>query len=566
MPKTDAAGRGVWFRQSRFALFIHWGLYSPLAGVWKGKVYHGIGEWIQCMARIPAAEYATLAGQWNPVDFDAREWARVAREAGMRYIVLTTKHHDGFALFKSQVSPFNMVEATPFGRDIVAELAEACRAEGLGLGFYYSQTQDWHEPDAEGNHWDAWTGPKDFNRYLQNKALPQIRELLTNYGPVALIWFDTPGPISAEASKSLEEMIRALQPGCLINSRIGNGRGDYETLGDSEIPHQPVEGLWETIDTHNDSWGFVTHDLNWKTPGELAVSLVRVVSRGGNYMINVGPEGSGKLPEASVRALRQVGEWLKGAGPSVYGAGPSGLPGVPWGESTRSGDRIFLHVLDWPRDGRLVLPGVRASQPVQARRLGGDRSSLTVTPCQGGLAVALPLGRPEELIPVIEIENGSGLEISPGLYLLKGWENALEAYQAVGSGFVLGKASWMEKMGEWKHRECLEKWTTGGQARWEVSLVEPGWFRLELEYACCLESDQSEWRMTWGGASLLFPMIASGNVDSRPHGGPLIRFRSLCLGVVGFETAGPQVLTLGLEAGEGGGVRIGGLRLVPVRM
>ena len=219
------AARGAWFRESRYAMFVHWGLYSEAAGVWRDRTYYVIAEWLMHAARIPVRDYETLCARFNPVEFDARAWVQLARDAGMKYLVITAKHHDGFAMFKSRASAYNIVDATPFGRDPLQELAVACRAGGLKLGFYYSQFQDWHEPDAGGNTWD-FGEPRDFDRYLRAKAMPQIEELLTNYGPIGLIWFDTPGHISRAASQELLDLVRRLQPDCLVNSRIGNGLGE----------------------------------------------------------------------------------------------------------------------------------------------------------------------------------------------------------------------------------------------------------------------------------------------------------------------------------------------------
>ena len=302
--------RGEWLKDSRFAMFIHWGLYSELGGRWNDKTYYGIAEWIMNRAQIPAAEYEQVAGRFNPTGFEAREWVKLAKDAGMRHIMITSKHHDGFAMFKSAASPYNIVDATPFRRDPLKELADACQAEGLRFGFYYSQTQDWHERDAVGNTWDWPNEGRDFQKYLQTKAIPQIEELLHGYGPLAGIWFDTPGPITPAESKMLVDLVHQHQPQCLVNSRIGNNLGDYDTLGDQEIPRLPRPGLWETPDTHNDTWAYAGYDHNWKSPREIAERLVRVVSRGGTYMLNVGPDGTGRIPEQSARILREVGQWV----------------------------------------------------------------------------------------------------------------------------------------------------------------------------------------------------------------------------------------------------------------
>ncbi|NCB09817.1 MAG: alpha-L-fucosidase, partial [Bacteroidia bacterium] len=265
--KQDA--KMEWWREARFGMFVHWGLYAVPAGEWNGEEIPGISEWIMLRAKIPVAEYEKLAEQFNPEKFDAEEWVRLAKLAGMKYIIITSKHHDGFAMFHSAASHYNIVDATPFGRDPLKELAEACQAEGVRLGFYYSQTIDWHEPDAVGNSWDGWPTERDFKRYLRGKVFPQIEELLTHYGPVAGIWFDTPGPITPEESREIVELVHRLQPDCLVNSRIGNGLGDYDTLGDQEIPRLPRPGLWETPDTHNDTWAFSHFDTSWKSAREL---------------------------------------------------------------------------------------------------------------------------------------------------------------------------------------------------------------------------------------------------------------------------------------------------------
>jgi alpha-L-fucosidase/quercetin dioxygenase-like cupin family protein len=319
--------RLAWFRDAKYGLFIHWGLYSIPAGEWKGKTIPGIGEWIMNRGRIPAAEYGRLATQFNPVKFDADAWARLARDAGMKYIVITSKHHDGFALFKSKASSFNVVDATPFRRDVLKELAAACAKYGIRLGFYYSQSQDWHEPNGAGNDWDF--GPdslKDYDKYLRAKAEPQVKELLTNYGPVALIWFDTPRMMQGDRAHRFTEIVRALQPSTLIDGRLGES-GDYISTGDNVIPGAVNAQAWEVPATINHTWGFRKDDKDWKSPGEVIFKLVDVVSKGGNYLLNVGPMANGEMPQAAQDVLRAAGTWLKANGEAVYGARPT-----PFGE------------------------------------------------------------------------------------------------------------------------------------------------------------------------------------------------------------------------------------------
>lgn len=365
-PESPAAKarRLEWFRHDKFGLFIHWGLYSIPAGYWKGQRSPGIGEWVQHRLRIPVAEYAQLARWFNPIRFDADAWAQLAVDAGMKYVVITSKHHDGFALFKSGVSDFNVVDATPFKRDIIKELAEACARRGLRFGVYYSQSQDWHERGGTGNNWDfPENAVKDkdgsYDHYLQTKVEPQLRELLTNYGPMCLIWFDTPQLMTGDRPKRLTDIVRSLQPAALIDGRLG-AVGDYQSTGDNVIPPKASDDAFEVPATLNHTWGYRTDDHNWKSPGELIFKLVDIASKGGNYLLNVGPTAEGVIPQPSQDALREVGAWLKVNGEAIYGTGRS-----PFGEEfgdhatnlkNRAGQPVFLGFNDWrctTRPGKL---------------------------------------------------------------------------------------------------------------------------------------------------------------------------------------------------------------------
>ena len=346
--QTEAALKH--FDSIKFGMFIHWGLYALPAGEWKGKYVRGIGEWIMFREKIPVAEYAKLAKKFNPVKFNGDEWAQLAQDAGMKYMVITAKHHDGFAMFGSKASKYNIVDATPYGKDPMKPLSAACAKRGIGFGFYYSQDQDWHEAGGRGNTWD-FSVERDPQPYLKNKVFPQVKELLTGYGKLELIWFDTPGLLSLDQVTELRNQVKKLQPSCLLNSRIGHGMGDYTQTGDNAIPIQVFtsQGKWEVPATLNDTWGFKKRDQHWKEPRDLIGKLADIVSKGGNYLLNVGPTAEGVIPAASQRILRTIGKWLEVNGESIYGTSPSPFwfPDIAWRATVKPG-KLYLHILNWP--------------------------------------------------------------------------------------------------------------------------------------------------------------------------------------------------------------------------
>lgn len=340
------------FSEMKFGLFIHWGLYAIPAGEWKGQYLRGIGEWIMRRFEIPAAEYARLAEEFNPVKFNADEWAQLAKDAGMKYMVITSKHHDGFSMFESEASPYNIVEATPYGKDPMKDLAASAAERNIKFGFYYSQAQDWYEKDAAGNTWDFPAG-KNPAPYLESKVFPQVTELLSNYGDLALIWFDTPQLLSEEQVVRLKKLVKEKQPYCLVNNRIGYKQGDYEQMGDNSIPTLVYDQqVWEVPATLNDTWGFKTNDHNWKNPSDLIYKLCDIVSKGGNYLLNVGPDAEGVIPQASQNILRTIGRWLSTNGEAIYGSSHSPLfmPDNNWRCTAKPG-KLFIHVFNHNEEG-----------------------------------------------------------------------------------------------------------------------------------------------------------------------------------------------------------------------
>jgi len=412
--------RMQWWREARFGMFIHWGLYSIPAGTWKGKQIPDIGEWIMNNASIPVADYKALASQFNPTDFNAHNIVALAKSAGMKYIVITAKHHDGFAMFASKADPFNIVDATPFHRDPIRELAEECRRQAIKLGFYYSQDQDWTAPggaayktdhhDLPSHHWDpAQDG--DFATYLHTKAIPQMKELLTNYGdfPV-VIWFDTP---TADMTPALGGEIVALlnqHPNLIWNNRLGGG---YK--GDTETPEQyiPAKGFpgrdWEACMTMNDTWGYKSYDTNFKSTETLLRNLIDIASKGGNYLLNIGPDSKGNVPAPEVERLQQMGNWLAVNGEAIYGTKPTlfgdeagsfsatekdadgkpkFIPAWNW-RSTTSANKIYIELFRWPGKSFQLATVPRT---VSGAYLLADnaRKALKVTRTGGGITVDLP--------------------------------------------------------------------------------------------------------------------------------------------------------------------------------
>lgn len=324
---TTADARMQWFRDAKFGMFIHWGLYAIPAGKWDGTYAPGAGEWLMNDRHIPVADYEKLAPQFNPTQFDAKEWVRIAIDAGMKYIVITTKHHDGFCLFKSKLTTYT-VEHTPFGRDVMAELSTAAREAGLRIGWYHS-IMDWHHPDAQRtfhpNYNDGKRKAPNFDRYYRDYLKPQVGELLTNYGQIDLMWFDGEwiADWNNEYGKDLYEHCRKLQPKIIVNNRVGPGRhgfegttaegafaGDYDTP-EQQVPKEALKRPWESCITMNGTWGFRTDDTNWKLTQQLLKTLQEVNAKGGNLLLNVGPEANGKIPQASVDRLKEMGEHLR---------------------------------------------------------------------------------------------------------------------------------------------------------------------------------------------------------------------------------------------------------------
>ena len=414
--------RKEWWRDARFGMFIHWGAYSMLGGVYKGDTCRGGAEWVMDKLDIPIPDYEKIVAKFNPVKFNADDWVSMAKDAGMKYIVLTAKHHEGFCMWDTKVTNYNIMDFTPFKRDIVKELSEACKKQGIKFCFYYSIV-DWHNPQAQAPLFPNYNaGQKDstainpeFPEYFENYLKPQIKELLTNYGDIGVVWFDGDWipDYTSKMGKELYTFIREIQPNTIVNNRVDKGRtgmsginkegqfaGDFGTP-EQEIPATGISSDWESCITMNGSWGYKPSDHNWKSSEALIRNLIDIVSKGGNFLLNVGPSSEGLFPTESIERLKAMGVWIKTNGESIYGAKASPYDRPEWGRYTCKSGIIYAHVFDWPEDGVLTLN--KNIKVKSASLLASPNTELKVKNDDSGVSVLLPKMAPDTVASVVKI-------------------------------------------------------------------------------------------------------------------------------------------------------------------
>lgn len=545
--------RGHMFEWGNYAMFIHWGLFSHLGNIWNGKTYYGIGEWMMDvnMANADKNEYKAVARSFNPTNFDAMKIAQLAKDAGMKYIIITSKHHDGFAMYHSLCDKFNIVDATPFGRDPMKELAEACKQLGLGFGFYYSHNQDWTTPGASGaSKVDAEGNTKTFDDYFNTKCLPQVEEITKNYGDIELIWFDTPGDIPQKYVQKLVDVVHKNQPGALVSGRVGYNLGDYQTLGDMEVPLENIEGLWESVDVTNDVWGYAWYDQNWKSPKQILKNLISTIARGGTYMLNIGPDGLGDIPEFMSKALQASGKWIARYPQVVYGTEPSPWKhALPWGDVVKQGNKLYLNVYEWPTSGKLYLPGLK-TEIISAGIFNGKKQQRIKYEKEGSWTVFdIPYRKPDPMITVIElvmkddvvVDTTQALDPEIGL-------KELSVKFATPTDCHVYKSSWMEKFGEWKHVYCVSDLNQGGRIAWAIDVKEAGIYHIDLKVR---GNKRIIWKIeTDEGNMVQNEQSASSIFCERP------------MGWIRFDKPGKHLITVSMP--EGGQADLASISFIPV--
>jgi alpha-L-fucosidase len=547
--KAERDARMEWFREARFGMFIHWGVYAVPAGTYNGKQIPGIGEWIMNKGKIPMAEYQAYASQFNPVKYDPDAWVRLARDAGMKYIVITSKHHDGFALFDSKVSKWDVVDATPYGKDLIAPLAKACKKYGLKLGLYYSQAQDWNQGgSAAGGKWDP-AQEHDMDDYIRDIAVPQVKEILSNYGPISVLWWDTPRDMNNQRAEQLLPLL-TMQPGIIHNNRLGGDyKGDISTP-EQHIPGTGLEGDWESCMTMNRTWGFKSYDHDWKSSETLIRNLVDIASKGGNYLLNVGPTAEGLIPGPSIERLKAMGAWMKVNSESIYGTKASPCSRPAFGRITQKemggNATLYLHVFDWPADGNLFVP---VKNKIKSCYLLADKNrSLKVVNDEEGVTVLLTGTAVDPVNSVVVLNLVGATEISSANQINQQKDGSilLSAKQATINntfGTYVAVEPESNAIGSWDHPKVTLEWT--------FRVNTPGTFNIIAEIA---STKNSALKVSVGNQSMKATIPAGSDINN---------FTPIEVGSITIDTKGEYTLYLAPDQKEWNPVKLRHVALYP---
>jgi alpha-L-fucosidase len=491
--------RMQWWREAKFGMFVHWGLYSKPEGEWKGKVVNGYAEHLMRKEKISRAAYLELAHEFNPLKFNAEEWILNAKKAGMHYFIVTAKHHDGFALFDSGVSDFDIIDQTPFKRDAMAELAAAAKKYGMKFGFYYSHAFDWEHPDAPGNDWEyknpggdqligganwfdnhpEWL-PKAV-KYVDQKVIPQIKELINKYHP-DILWFDTPHKLPLSENLRILQAIRETDPNIVVNGRLARSAsgnfGDYQNTGDRPAELRTVDGDWEAIPTTNESYGYSKHDNSHKPAKFFIRLLANAASRGGNILLNIGPKGDGSFDQKDSRILDSIGVWLQQNAAAVFGTERSTLPIPGWGVATQKDRTVYLHVFDWPKDGKLLFGGLK-TEVRSAYLLADDaKKKLNVKRLNSSdVRIDVPELSPDDSDAVVVLELNAPVKAEGPRLLSSQNTNRLLSFDALLHGKAFG-------FGDGKtDRYFVDGWKAATQFfSWDFKTLQASKYKVLVKY------------------------------------------------------------------------------------
>ena len=564
--QTNLDQRLAWWRDARFGMFIHWGVYSHLGGTWQGKPVHGYAEHIQRIMKIPIAVYRReVAGHFDPTNFDAEAWVRLAKDAGMKYIVITAKHHDGFAMWPTKVNDYNVMDATPWHHDPMKDLKAACEKYGLKFGFYYSQAFDWGNSNAPGNDWDYnnpggdkliggrnwWDTKPEFmqqaRRYVDEKAIPQLLELIHNYHP-DILWFDTAGKLPPSENLRIFQAVREADPNVVISGRLVYGWGDYADTTDRPANFPPHDGDWEGIPTTDESYGWNQNDLSYKPPSHFIQLLAKAAARGGNVLLNIGPMGDGNIDPKDVAILKGIADWWQANGESVRGTTRTPLPVQTWGESTRKGNTLYLHVFNWPSNGRLVVGGLKSKVERDAFFLPDMLLVAAAIP-------AFPASRLNPLDVSISVPSEVRDKVDSVIVLHCDGEIQADTNRLLQSEFPSdtlrafdGKLHGKLRYGPGKKTDdYVLNWTSTKEfVSWPVRLIEPATYDVAVNYVAPEHSAGGMFTVSLGSQALNGTvaagnpqMVSLGRVSLKPGvfeikvaatkivGGELMRLRSL---------------------------------------
>ncbi|PQV48969.1 alpha-L-fucosidase [Jejuia pallidilutea] len=547
--------RMEWWQEARFGMFIHWGIYTKLAGFYNGKAQPNSAEWIMNRAEIPIAEYEKLAEDFNPTQFNAKEFVGLAKEAGMKYMVITAKHHDGFSMFHSKASDYNIVDATPFKRDILKELAKECQEQGIKFGFYYSQAQDWHHPGGMGNHWDKSIKRVSSDEYVYEKALPEVKQLLTEYGPIAIFWWDTPRKMTKSVVDSLHHITTALQPRIITNDRLGDDYpGDHKTFERNGPRYKPEAKYWELCQPISGSWGYRSDDDNFKSIPTLIRNLIDQASKGGNYLLNVSPTHEGTLKQEAVERLKAIGQWMDKNSKAIYGTQASPTETIPdWGRITMKTEDnkglLYLHVYDW-KDGA-SLPIRLNNQVEQCYLLTDESRNFQAETTAQGINVKLTGDAPDSIASVIVLKLKSmpnALPIKPlgqdenGVVVLPAYRAQYENLQGPGAQYN-------------EHLDCIGDWESEtARVYWNLEFNVPGTYQLVAHYSA---KEATEISVSINGASKNIKISASGT--------NIKRFKKIELGTFSIEKTGKQEVSIMPVAGKWNALNLKEIKIQPIK-